>query len=272
MVDRWHRSSRSRSPSTAQNPSASPASGARCWGTSYRRPRRGSPPGTTSIARCRLSVRVQRSPALIPRAWARGCSSSASPKARSSRTGCTLTCGPAPGSWVRSAWPRSRPSAHDWSRSARYACGCCCRWRQRVVPRHAGRRGQRVLPRLSGRQPHKLPAIPAAVPVVYRPIACLVPGLACGPCRQTASGISRGGRCLSPAVPGGSARASLRRSWRPALTFWSAGGRRPWTRPRCLRRAGGGPFSARPMSGMRTQAERVVNRDRGAVRAAGCGW
>ena len=43
MVDRWHRSSSSRSPSTAQNLSASPASGARCWGTSYRRHRRGSP-------------------------------------------------------------------------------------------------------------------------------------------------------------------------------------------------------------------------------------
>src|SRR5262245_57998523 len=41
MVDRWRRSSRSRSPSTAQNPSASPASGARCWGTSYRRPPEG---------------------------------------------------------------------------------------------------------------------------------------------------------------------------------------------------------------------------------------
>ena len=40
MVDRWRRSSRSRSPSTAQNLSASLASGASCWGTSYRRHRR----------------------------------------------------------------------------------------------------------------------------------------------------------------------------------------------------------------------------------------
>jgi len=37
MVDRWRRSSSSKSPSTAQNLSASLASGARCWGTSYRR-------------------------------------------------------------------------------------------------------------------------------------------------------------------------------------------------------------------------------------------
>ena len=36
MVDRWHRSSRFKSPSTAQNLSASLVSGARCWGTSYR--------------------------------------------------------------------------------------------------------------------------------------------------------------------------------------------------------------------------------------------
>src|SRR6266851_5388693 len=43
MVDRWRRSSSSKSPSTAQNLSASPVSGARCWGTSYRRHRQGSP-------------------------------------------------------------------------------------------------------------------------------------------------------------------------------------------------------------------------------------
>ena len=40
MVDRWRRSSSSKSPSTAQNLSASLVSGARCWGTSYRRHRR----------------------------------------------------------------------------------------------------------------------------------------------------------------------------------------------------------------------------------------
>jgi hypothetical protein len=71
MVGRWRRSSRSKSPSTAQNLSASLVSGARCWGTSYRRHRRGSLRGTISIARCRLSVRVQRSHALIPQVWAR---------------------------------------------------------------------------------------------------------------------------------------------------------------------------------------------------------
>src|SRR6185437_8042329 len=60
-----------------------------------------------------------------PQVWAHGCSSSASPKARSSRTGCILTCGSAPGSWVKNAWPRLRPNAHGWSRSARCACGCC---------------------------------------------------------------------------------------------------------------------------------------------------
>src|ERR1039457_5927106 len=46
MVDRWRRSSRSNSPSTAQNLSASLVSGARCWGTSYRRHRRGLLLGT----------------------------------------------------------------------------------------------------------------------------------------------------------------------------------------------------------------------------------
>jgi len=29
------------------------------------------------------------------------------------------------GSWVKSAWPRLRPNAHDWLRSARYACDYC---------------------------------------------------------------------------------------------------------------------------------------------------
>ena len=125
MVDRWRRSSRSKSPSTAQNLSASLVSGARCWGKSYRRHRRGLLPGTISIARCRLSVRVQRSHALIPQVRASDCSSSAFPKARSSRTGCILTCGSAPGSWVKSAWPHLRPNADDWSRSARYACDYC---------------------------------------------------------------------------------------------------------------------------------------------------
>ena len=44
-----------------------------------------------------------------------------------------------------------RPNAHDWSRSARYACDYCApTGHQRVVPRDAGRRGQRVLSRLSG--------------------------------------------------------------------------------------------------------------------------
>ena len=125
MVDRWRRSSSSKSPSTAQSLSASLVSGARCWGTSYRRRRRGLLLGTISIARCRLSIRVQRSHALIPPVWARDCTSSAFPNARSSRIGCILTCGSVPGSWVKSAWPHLRPNAHGWSRSARYACGYC---------------------------------------------------------------------------------------------------------------------------------------------------
>ena len=58
MVDRWRRSSSSKSPSIAQNLSASLVSGARYWGTSYHRHRRGSLPGTISIARCRLSNRA----------------------------------------------------------------------------------------------------------------------------------------------------------------------------------------------------------------------
>jgi Glyoxalase-like domain len=108
MVDRWRRSSRSKSPSTAQNLSASLVSGVRCWGTSYRRHRRGLLRGTISIARRRLSIRVQRSHALIPQVWARDCSSNAFPNARSSTIGCILTCASAPGSWVKSAWPHLR--------------------------------------------------------------------------------------------------------------------------------------------------------------------
>ena len=50
MVGQWRRSSSSKSPSTAQNLSASLVSGARCWGTSYRRHRRGLLRGTISIA------------------------------------------------------------------------------------------------------------------------------------------------------------------------------------------------------------------------------
>jgi hypothetical protein len=60
MVNRCRRSSSSKSPSTALNQSASLVSGARCWGTSYRRHRRGLLLGTISIARCRLSVRARR--------------------------------------------------------------------------------------------------------------------------------------------------------------------------------------------------------------------
>src|SRR5205814_10410625 len=75
MVDRWRRSSSSKSPSTAQSLSASLVSGARCWGTSYRRHRRGLLLGTILIARWRLSIRVHGSHALIPQPWARDCSS-----------------------------------------------------------------------------------------------------------------------------------------------------------------------------------------------------
>src|SRR5262244_1475926 len=53
MVDPWRRSGTSKSPSTAQNLSASLVSGARCWGTWYRRHRRGLLLGTISIARYR---------------------------------------------------------------------------------------------------------------------------------------------------------------------------------------------------------------------------
>jgi len=69
MVDRWLQSSSSRSPSTAQNPSASLVSGARYWGMPYRRHRKGSPAGTITIVRRRLRIRVQRSHALIPLVW-----------------------------------------------------------------------------------------------------------------------------------------------------------------------------------------------------------
>jgi hypothetical protein len=100
MVDRWPRSS-----SQVTFDCAEPERVARFWcevlGTSYHRHRRGLLLGTISIARCRLSIRLQRSHALIPQVWARDCSSSAFPKARSSRIGCILTCGSAPGSWVK---------------------------------------------------------------------------------------------------------------------------------------------------------------------------
>ena len=77
-------------------------------------------PAPLGLERCRQNIRVQRSHALIRQVWARDCSSSAFPKARSSRIGCILTCGSAPGSWVKSAWLHLRPNAHDWSRSVRY--------------------------------------------------------------------------------------------------------------------------------------------------------
>jgi hypothetical protein len=111
IVERW--SSSSRSPSTARNRSASPASGARCWATSYRRRQRVSPPGTTTTERCRPTIRVRRSPASTPQGWVRDCSSNAFRKARSSRTGCIWTSASAPGLWVMSASPHSRPNAHD---------------------------------------------------------------------------------------------------------------------------------------------------------------
>ena len=60
-----------------------------------------------------------------PTGWARDCSSSAFPREKSSRTGSISTCGSAPGWWAKSAWPRSRPSAHGWSRSAPSACASC---------------------------------------------------------------------------------------------------------------------------------------------------
>lgn len=82
MVRRCHRSNSSKSPSTAQNLRGSPVFGARCWGTSYRRSRRDLPLGRTTIARCRQRSRSPTSHAVIPRVWARACSSSAFPKAK----------------------------------------------------------------------------------------------------------------------------------------------------------------------------------------------
>jgi hypothetical protein len=35
------------------------------------------------------------------------------PEGKSSRIACISTCGSAPGLWVKSAWPHSRPNAHD---------------------------------------------------------------------------------------------------------------------------------------------------------------
>ena len=91
-------------------------------------PPEGFATGTTTSARFHLSSRTHGLPAVIPQAWARDCTSSAFPKGRPPRTGCILTCGSAPDSWVKSASPHLRPSAHDWSRSARgHTCNAVCR-------------------------------------------------------------------------------------------------------------------------------------------------
>lgn len=74
-------------------------------------PPKGSPAGTSSIARSRPSVRVRGSPASPPPGQGRDCISSAFPKARSSRIGCISMSGSAPGSSVKNVSPRWRASA-----------------------------------------------------------------------------------------------------------------------------------------------------------------
>ena len=98
--------------------------------------------------------RVQRSACIDPSgAGPRLFFPSAFPKARSSRTGCILTCGSA-----RGLVGEERLAALEAECARLVALGAvtraatACRWRQRVVPRDAGHRGQRVLSRLSGRE------------------------------------------------------------------------------------------------------------------------
>src|SRR5690606_17523563 len=118
------RSSSSRSPSIVPILSASLASGARCWVTSYRRHPMASLRGTITSAHSHLSVGAHPSPASIPQVWARASTSNAFPKARSSRIGSTLMYESVPGSWGKSAWPPLRPNARASSRSARLAYDC----------------------------------------------------------------------------------------------------------------------------------------------------
>src|SRR6266516_316217 len=49
-----------------------------------------------------------------------------------------------------------------------------CRWRQRVVPRDAGHRGQRVRSRLSGREREHVVGLPRATTAPPRTIASVV--------------------------------------------------------------------------------------------------
>jgi len=47
------------------------------------------------------------------------------PEQQGSAFACIDPSGVGPRLWVKSAWPHLRPNAHDWSRSARYACDYC---------------------------------------------------------------------------------------------------------------------------------------------------
>ena len=148
MVGRCHRSSRSRSRSTAQSLSASLDSGARCRVTSYRPRRRG-----LILGRLRRSLPPER------RGSAFSCIDSSSvrprlffqrvPEGKVVKNRVHLACGLARGWSVTSGWRRLRPSARGWS-----ALGAV---RQRLLGgdgveessiRRAGRRGRRVLSRL----------------------------------------------------------------------------------------------------------------------------
>ena len=142
MVDRWRRSSRSRSPSIARNLSASLVSGARCWGTSCRRPRRGLLRGAMSIARCRRRIRA---------AWVRGANdpSGAGPPLFQRVPEAKVVRPAASGRAGRHGWRDQAPDPHSGRLRTTVALGAVRvrsvrRRRQRVVPGNAGYRGQRV--------------------------------------------------------------------------------------------------------------------------------
>ena len=105
------------------SPFASPASGAKCWAMSSR-----SIP-TNLSSTTRRGRRASTRPV-----WVRGCSSSASPRARSSRTGCTSTYGPAPDSWARNASPSWNAEGDRLEGTRRHACSSCS-WRTRRTSR-----------------------------------------------------------------------------------------------------------------------------------------
>src|SRR6266498_4189547 len=129
--------------------------------------------------------------------------------------------------------------------TSRARCGTrattACRWRQRVVPRDAGHRGQRVLSRLSGRERGTF----ASRLVQFAITRVAVPRRANGPDPESPLGVheheSSGDRREHPIMPHGAnlsnSSASLPAGWQ------SDGSGRAWF-------AGPGPGTAPSVSGL----------------------